>query len=161
MTQQPSTALRTWTVRLTRLLVYVYAINAFSYMGSDPDLWGHIKFGEDIWASGSVPQNDPYSYTAPNHFWINHEWLMELLLFFIYDSTGSAGLLAFRLVLGLTIIHLLSNLYFRHASNLLVYALHFILLVHVIASGFAMRPQLITFLLTSLLVVIFHYFLRH
>ena len=83
---------------------------------------------------------------------------MELLLFFIYDSMGSAGLLAFRLVLGLTIIHLLSNLYFRGANNLLVYALHFILLVHVIASGFAMRPQLITFLLTTLLVVIFQHF---
>lgn len=158
MTSHSATALGTWTNRLTRLLVYVYAINAFFYMGADPDLWGHILFGEEIWDAGSIPKTDPYSYTAPNHVWINHEWLMELLFFFIYDSTGSTGLLAFRLVLGMTIIHLLSSLYFRRASNLLVYALHFILLIHVIASGFAMRPQLITFLLTALLVVILQHF---
>lgn len=158
MTSHSPTTLGIWTMRLTRLLVYVYAINAFLNFGADPDLWGHIKFGGDIWASGSVPITDPYSYTALGHVWINHEWLMELLFFLIYDATGSTGLLLFRLALGMTIIHLLSNLYFRHAGNLLIYALHFILLIHVIASGFAMRPQLITFLLTTLLVVILQHF---
>ncbi|MBI4389088.1 MAG: hypothetical protein HY580_02825, partial [Nitrospinae bacterium] len=40
---------------LARLLVYAYSLNWFSYITADPDLWGHVKFGGDIWAQGAIP----------------------------------------------------------------------------------------------------------
>ncbi len=143
---------------LARILVYCYAINAFSYNGSDFDLWGHIKFGEDIWQAGAVPKTDPYNYVFPNHAWFNHEWLTEVLFYLLYKVFGSTGILIFKLGLGLTIIHLLSQLYFERSKNILVYCLFFILWTHVIATGFASRPHLMTFLfLTVLLVILYRY----
>jgi len=31
---------------------------------SDPDLWGHILWGRELLAHGSLPANNVYSYTA-------------------------------------------------------------------------------------------------
>lgn len=141
---------------LVRLLVYVYAVNAFSYMYADTDLWGHLKFGQDILEQKGPSWTDSYSYTALGSPWINHEWLMEILFYAIFAAAGSPGLVIFKLVLGLAIVHILSQMYFKHASNLWVYAAHFLLLTHVIANGFATRPQLATLLFTALLVWALH-----
>ena len=141
---------------LARILVYCYAVNAFSYTGSDFDLWGHLKFGEDIWQTGSIPKTDPYNYTFPNHVWFNHEWLSEVLFYLLYKFFGSTGILIFKLGLGLTIIHLLSQLYFKRSENIPVYCLFFILWTHVISVGFASRPHLMTFLLLTVLIVILY-----
>ena len=35
---------------------------------ADPDLWGHIKFGQDLWQTGQIIRSDPYSYlTGDGH----------------------------------------------------------------------------------------------
>ncbi len=86
-------------------------------MFADVDLWGHLKFGQDILREGSLPRTDSYSYTAPGSQWINHEWLMEVLFYTIFLAAGSPGLVLFKLVLGLAIVHILSQIYFKHASN--------------------------------------------
>tara|TARA_B100002003_G_C14075733_1_gene517518 strand:+ start:1051 stop:1338 length:288 start_codon:yes stop_codon:yes gene_type:complete len=52
-------------------MVYLYTFNLFSYTTADPDLWGHIKFREEIRLSGSLPETNFYSYNAPDHPWIN------------------------------------------------------------------------------------------
>lgn len=143
---------------LARILVYCYAINAFSYIGSDYDLWGHIKFGKDIWQSGTIPKTDPYNYVFPNHLWFNHEWLTETLFYLLYKTFGSTGILIFKLGLGLTITHLLSQLYFERSKNIPAYCLFFILWTHVVSVGFASRPHLMTFLfLTVLLIILCRY----
>ncbi|MDH3256371.1 MAG: hypothetical protein OEM27_02040, partial [Nitrospinota bacterium] len=63
---------------MIRILVYTFAFIQFSYVTADPDLWGHIRFGQDIWEQGEVHDTDPFSYTAEGQPWINHEWLMEV-----------------------------------------------------------------------------------
>ena len=82
---------------LIKFLVLAYAFNLFSLITADPDLWGHIKFGEDIWSELSIPKTDPYSYTAFGLPWVNHEWLAEIIFFLIFNLAGSTGLLAFKL----------------------------------------------------------------
>ncbi|MGP0628719.1 hypothetical protein ACTRW9_03340 [Nitrospina sp. 32_T5] len=143
---------------LVQFLVYAYALNAFTFVYADPDLFGHITYGGEIWNSGQIPLTDPYAYTSKGP-WINHEWLMEVVFYLLYDAWGSSGLLMFRLVLGLSIIHILSDLYLSRSNNLLAYAFHFILLTHVLAFGFAMRPQLATyFFLPVLLYLVYDFF---
>ncbi|MFQ5444655.1 MAG: hypothetical protein ACE5EK_08560, partial [Nitrospinales bacterium] len=143
---------------LFRILIFVYAINCFSFMTVDPDLWGHIKFGEEIWQDGAIPDTDSFSYTANGSSWINHEWLTEVIFFLIYSTLGSTGLLVFKLFIGLLILHLLSNLYWKKENNSFIYLLHFLLLSHVLAPGFMPRPHLMTYLFLTLLVCMFHQF---
>src|ERR1700760_4005608 len=46
----------------------------------DPDLWWHIKVGQDILATHRWPTVDPYSFTAAGQPWIAYEWLGDVLL---------------------------------------------------------------------------------
>lgn len=143
---------------LVRILVVVFTVNAFIDLSADPDLWGHLKFGEHTWIEKAIPLTDTYSYTASGLPWINHEWLTEVLFYLIYSAAGSTGLLLFKLAIGLLIVFLLSSLYFSRAKNPVAYAVHFFLLTPVLAFGFATRPQLITWLFLTLLVVILQSF---
>jgi len=141
-----------------RILVYVFAFTQFSYVTADPDLWGHIRFGQDIWEQGRVHDIDPFSYTAEGHTWINHEWLMEVLLYLIYNLSDSTGLLIFKGLLGIFIVHLLSSIYFARAGNITVYLILFALIIPVMAPGFMTRPHLATFLCLTLLVYVLQKF---
>lgn len=141
---------------LFRILIFVYAINCFSFVTVDPDLWGHTKFGEEILRDGAIPATDSYSYTANGHTWINHEWLTEVIFALIYSTLGPTGFLVFKLLIGLVILHLLSNLYWKKESNAFAYLLPFLLLSHVMAPGFMPRPHLMTYLFLTFLVCMFH-----
>jgi hypothetical protein len=63
---------------------------------ADPDLWGHLKFGLDMLATGAIHTADSYSFTADRP-WINHEWLAELLTALAYSPLGPTGLILLKL----------------------------------------------------------------
>jgi hypothetical protein len=63
---------------------------------SDPDLWGHTRFGIDWWKTGTLPLTDQYSFTHDRP-WINHEWLSEALMGGSYVLGGTPGLIALKL----------------------------------------------------------------
>ena len=141
-----------------RLLIYAFAFTQFAYVTADPDLWGHIRFGQDIWEKGWVHATDPFSFTAQGHTWINHEWLVEVLFYLLYHHFDSTGLLVFKALLGIVIVHLLSSLYFARSANLIVYVALFVLIIPVMAPGFMARPHLLTFFYLTLLVYILQKF---
>jgi hypothetical protein len=139
--------------------IYVLAFKEFSYLTADPDLWGHILFGKEIWESGSIPRTDSYSFTANGQPWINHEWLTEVLFYLIYANLGSGGLLAFKMILGWTIIFLLSQSG-SYRKNPYPFALTSILIIPVMGPGFMVRPQLMTFLFAAILIYILRKFFK-
>jgi len=143
---------------LARVLVYAFAFSHFSLVTADPDLWGHIHFGQSMLDQGGLHTSDPYSYTAQGYRWINHEWLMEILFAFIYGALDSTGLIFFKTLLGVWIIHLLSSIHFRRSQNVTVYLVLFFLAIPVMAPGFMTRPHLATFLCLTLLMVALHKF---
>ncbi len=58
----------------------------------DPDLWGHLRFGQAALASGHVIVRDTYSYSVAGGVWRNHEWLTEIVMALAYNSLGVFGL---------------------------------------------------------------------
>ena len=145
---------------LLRIIVYSSAIYFFSFITADTDLWGHIKFGKDIWISKALNRFDIYSYTAYGREWINHEWLSELVMYLVYNLFGSPGLLFGKLLIGIVIVHILSSISFNRISYPLVYGPVFVLAVFIMSPGFMIRPQISTFLFTSLYIFVFHQYLE-
>ncbi len=141
-----------------RVLVYAFAFSHFSLVTADPDLWGHIHFGKDILEQGTLHSTDPFSYTAKGYRWINHEWLMEVVFAFIYEALDSTGLIFFKTLLGVWIIHLLSSIHFRRSQNVTVYLVLFFIAIPVLAPGFMTRPHLATFLCLTLMMSALHKF---
>src|SRR5215475_1422525 len=60
----------------------------------DPDVWWHIKVGQDILHSHRWPTVDPYSFTAANSPWIAYEWLGEVALALVARLGGNTALFA-------------------------------------------------------------------
>jgi len=145
---------------LIRIVVYSSAFYFFSFVSADTDLWGHIKFGQDLWAAWAFQRVDIYSYTASGHEWINHEWLSELIMYFTYRFFGSAGLLIGKTLVGFSIVYMLSKICFYRTCEPLVYGIIFVLAVFVMSPGFMIRPQLVTFLFTAYFLYTFHLYLE-
>jgi hypothetical protein len=76
---------------------------------ADPDLWGHVRFGQDILSSG-IPVADSYSYLNGNDPWINHELLAEVLFGAAFNFLGVSGLVAVKTAFAL----LMFGLLYRH-----------------------------------------------
>ncbi len=83
-TQNPS--LSTSTLLELVLLAGIFILNFF--MSTDPDMWWHLAAGRFILDTGSVPQTDPFSYTAAGRHWVAHEWLAEVAMYLLYQAGG-------------------------------------------------------------------------
>jgi hypothetical protein len=127
---------------------------ALSKTGGDPDLWGHVRFGQDILAAHAVPRDDPYSFTSDRP-WINHEWLSEVLMASAYRVAGSAGLIALKWLLALSTFVILWRT-MRSADVFQPVAVGLLLLAIAGAMGLTMtvRPQLFSMLLHTILLAL-------
>ena len=59
----------------------------------DPDFGWHLRTGLDFLSSRQWPRLDPYSHTLPDWPWVEHAWLADALIGFVYATLGSAGAL--------------------------------------------------------------------
>jgi tetratricopeptide (TPR) repeat protein len=59
---------------------------------ADYDLWWHLRLGETIFTTKSLPWLDSFSYTAFGRHQFTGEWLADLLIFLTFDTAGFLGL---------------------------------------------------------------------
>lgn len=96
--------LEAWEWGLVVLSVCLMASFLLAQATVDPDLWGHIRFGQLIVDLGYLPALDPYAYTSAGKAWINHEWMAEVMMASVYDGWGVGGLQMLRgLLVGSTL----------------------------------------------------------
>ena len=80
-----------------RLFVVILLTGLFTLAArgiADPDFWWHLRTGQYIVQTHSVPHQDIYSFTNYGRPWIAHEWLSEVLIYSLYRLAGWAGLMA-------------------------------------------------------------------
>ncbi len=137
------------------ILALTAALLLFSPLIADPDLWGHVRFGQDTLLTGQVVRADPYSYLTAGQPWINHEWLTEVVDALVYNSAGTRGLIALNSVVSLLIAGLIYWRLQRAGMNatgalLLTLGASFVLRPAVLN----VRPQVFTYLLFLVLLLL-------
>ncbi|HEX3881853.1 MAG TPA: hypothetical protein VHW66_04285 [Stellaceae bacterium] len=60
---------------------------------NDPDTYLHIAAGRWIIAHHALPLADPFSYTMSGAPWLPGEWLAQLVMAAVYDTTGWTGII--------------------------------------------------------------------
>jgi hypothetical protein len=131
------------------LFLGLFALGARNIV--DPDLWWHLKTGQLIVAQRSIPRADPFSYTAAGKPWIAHEWLTDVLLFELQQSSGSGGLIvAFALVVCAAFF----LLYLRCGANPYLAGVATLLAAFATRPTWGVRPQVLSLLFTSLWLLI-------
>jgi hypothetical protein len=134
----------------------VFFIIAIADVGrwADPDLWGHIRFGQLTLAVGHAPVRNPYCYSAPGFRWYDPEWLAEALLALSFDTLGIVGLKLMKL--GCTAVTVLMMALAAAETRVSVRIQLMVLTVAGVAliPMMQFRPQLFSFMLLSALMVL-------
>lgn len=121
---------------------------------TDPDFWWHLKAGEYIVTTRSIPHTDIFSAFHFGKEWVTHEWLSEVFIYAIFRLLGYVGLtIVFSLVIT-TAFALVHHRCRQHGEHIFVSGLALFLGAMATLPTWGVRPQMFSILLASLLVKI-------
>jgi hypothetical protein len=135
-------------------VIFVTLLIRWSFTGErllvDGDTGFHIRVGQFIIDTLSIPRHDIFSFSSPPVSWTDHEWLSDVIMAFFHGAFGLTGVVIF-------FCFLIASIYIRaHNGNNIISAIIIILLV--IASSqmhFLARPHIFSLLL----LVVWYYLL--
>ena len=118
---------------------------------TDPDLWWHLSTGQRIVGTGHVPHSDPFSFTRAGFPWVSHEWLSDVVFYELWKHGGAASLIIFAALVTTAGFMLL---YVRCPGQRHWAAAATALGALASAASWGVRPQMFTFAMASLFLVI-------
>jgi hypothetical protein len=140
---------------LALLTIVSFGLLLFSHKKADVDLWGNLGFVTTTPCDADYLRTNTYSFTEPDHEWINHEWLSEYILHTVYRLGANPLLLAFKTGLGFLLVGLLYYTLKRTCEHGVIIFGLLLLVMSTIGYGFSTRPHLFTYtMLVALLMVI-------
>lgn len=134
-------------------LLTLVAANLLSWRSIEPDLWGHIQYGEDWIHAGTMPTTASHTYSTPDHPWVNHENLFELAVAVGQRTVGGLGLMVFKCISGLWLLWIMVRTASRRDVPVMAAAVAMIPVASGLAEFWLMRPQLFSFLFCGLMLV--------
>jgi tetratricopeptide (TPR) repeat protein len=118
----------------------------------DVDLGFHLRTGEHVLTTGTIPQKDIFSYTSTHKEWPLHYWIPDVGLYWIYARWGMEGLILAKCAV-ITLIFLVMYVGMRRVGVAWFLALLLVLWVAIMARPrFSIRPLLGSQLFLSILV---------
>jgi hypothetical protein len=144
-------------VAAVAVVLAVYAVRS-----ADADLWGHLRYGQHILENGGRVGADPFAYTTTGRVWNDHEYLAQMALWLAYAGAGPVGLIVLKCVLGLATAYLLYRALRLGTDDPRIWAPLLVLLAAGVGRWLLFRPQLFSFLLMALFVlVLFRHLVGH
>lgn len=125
----------------------------------DPDLWWHIRVGQNILSTHSWPTTDSFSYTVSGTPWLAYEWLGDVMI----GSVAKFGLLALEgllLALGGAIMIAVYYLASLRAGNSKAGFVTALVLSWFSVANFNLRPQMFGFLFLVFTLILLEKFRR-
>jgi hypothetical protein len=131
------------------MLLVVFALFVDQRRASDPDVWGHIRFGQILLSTGHIAAHDIYSYSAPNHLWLHHEWLSEVMFAWLYNHLGLIGIKLLKLACAGGIVTFLAIAAAETGAPVIIQALVMLSVAVLLDPMMQNRPQMFDFLFLS------------
>ena len=142
-------------VMLSALLMVVAALTVRDRF-NDPDMWWHLRTGQIIWTTHTIPRADLFSWTAYHRPSIPHEWLSQLVIYGAYHWAGYRGLMVFLCAASACLLIAGYILCSRYSGNAKVSLLGGLIIWFFATAGLAIRPQLIGYLILIIELLIFY-----
>ena len=143
-----------WLKRATLLAMALGCAIPLSLNLVDPDLWGHVLYGQDWLEEGALPRTASHTFTAVDYPWINHENLAELAFAFGYRVLGAHGLLFVKCLWGMAILFSMVWVAHRNRVHAFIVWPLMLLVAANLEAFFPLRPQLLSFALFAFTMVI-------
>jgi hypothetical protein len=141
---------------LRRVFVWAFLLSLFSLAvrqcsSIDWDFWWHLKAGQYIIQSKSIPHVDPFSFTRAGSEWVTHEWLSEVIMYAVFRAGGWIGLF---ILFGTAITAAWGICFRRCEGKPFLAAMAVVLATAASAPLFGFRPQMFTLLLASIFIAV-------
>jgi hypothetical protein len=143
-----------WLLQTRQVFVIILTLGLFTMAArgvTDPDVWWHLRTGQLIVQNHRVFHADPYSYTRFGQPWVDHEWLSQVLIFGLYRLAGWGGLIV---GFGAVIAAAFLVVFLRCPGRPYVAGVITLLGAFASSPSWGVRPQMLTLLLASLLLLI-------
>jgi hypothetical protein len=134
------------------MVVALYAVPVVVCLqpGIDWDMWWHLRVGEYVVQTGTVPEHDPFSTLAPTAPWVAYSWLFEVLVYQLHRAFGLAGPLIYATALSLAVVAAVHRLVARRERRFHVAIALTGVAVLALAAVFKQRPWMVTILFSTL-----------
>ena len=129
------------------LILFFLFFRGNSGLLGDGDTGYHIRAGQYILRTLSVPKLDIFSFHNPPLPWTAHEWLSEVVMAVIHDCFGLTGIVAFFAFLLALTTSLLFVILKSQRSNILLAAALTVLCFSASQIHWLARPHVFSFLL--------------
>ena len=135
------------------ILIFIVALSMFLslFMLRESDYFWHIKAGEYMFKHG-VLRKDIFSWSVRGKYWMSHEWLFEVILYWFKTIFSSYHLLVYGFVF---LLSLLLILFFTNKENYLknpFFSALWIIGSSIMIPFMQARPHLISFSLLALVI---------
>ncbi len=120
----------------------------------DPDLWGHVQYGQDWLDEGQLPRTATHTFTAEGYRWINHENIAELVLAFSYEYLGGEGMLLAKCLVGMAVVLSMVWIATCRGANLYIAWIWMLVVATNLQPFFLLRPQLLSFVYCAITLVL-------
>jgi len=130
------------------LLIWLFLAGPYGWSGllADGDIGWHIRTGQFILQTHSVPHADLFSFSRASQPWFAWEWLSDILFALLYAAAGLKGVVLFAGVLIAAFGAMLVRYMVWRGAGGLVAALVALLAVGASSIHFLARPHLFTLL---------------
>lgn len=145
---------------LTRIFqVYVFAYSFFFAARpiSDGDFWFHLKTGEYIIRTGSIPRTELFSFTHQGIPWVAHGWLSGVSFYAISSWFGLYSLIVIFALLTAAAFWIVFK---RCESHPFIAGFATLLAVWTVLPNIGVRPRVFTILLGSVYLALLSRFAR-
>ncbi len=119
----------------------------------DPDLWWHVRIGQNILATHHWPTTDPFSYTVGGNPWIAYEWLGDVVLGAAARFGGLLGLEILLFVLASSVMLALYAYTTLRSGNSKAGFVSSGVLCSLAFASFNLRPQMLGYLFLVLTLI--------
>ncbi|MCA9036751.1 MAG: hypothetical protein KDA91_16570 [Planctomycetaceae bacterium] len=144
-----------WLSTSIVVLIALVTANVMAWRSVEPDLWGHIQYGEDWIHAGEMPRTATHTFSTPDHPWINHENFFELSVAFGQRTIGGAGIIVFKCCAGIWLLWTMVIVARRRQVSTVAAVVAMIPVAWGLAEFWLARPQLFSFLFFGVMLIAF------
>ncbi|MGB8411585.1 MAG: hypothetical protein WCE23_02050 [Candidatus Binatus sp.] len=141
-------------LRYSPALILFAIVIADALQHSGPGLWGHVLWGRELLAHGSLPRVNPYSYSAPGFPWLRHEWLSEVLMASMFDKFGPFGLKLLKFVCAAGTICFIVLAESEAAAPAFVQAAILLVVALILVPVMQFRPQIFDYIALAAIIAL-------
>jgi hypothetical protein len=137
--------------RLAVTLLFLAIATAACLMPAQSDTYWQLRAGREIVTTGHVLLEDTFTHTVRGAYWPNHEWLSEVLFYWLYSAGGMPLLTAFAASM-VVLAWVLVWQVMRGPALMRIGVILFVLVTS--AQLWTIRPQVISLALLAMLLLL-------